>query len=133
MKTLALLSIFLALPLWAGTKATTCSTTMGGPACSGGDGGLCVNLSWTASSTQGVTYSIYRGTTSGGESLTPIAQGITGTTWQDNNLPLSAPDLYYYAVAFLGSLSSIASNETCAAVPTVIAPATNVAAVGQHN
>jgi titin len=118
----------------AATKpATTCTTTFGGPQCTGGLGEICVNLSWIASTTQGATYDVYRGSTSGGESIVPIAQNLTGTTYQDDALPINISDLYYDVVAFAGGQSSFPSNEACAQVPTAVAPATGAQATGQHN
>ena len=135
MKTLALLSIFLALPLWAGTKATTCSTTMGGPACSGGPGSVCVNLSWTPDSS-GDPVNIFRGTTSGGENfLTPInAKPVSGSTYQDDNLPAGATAVYYEASSVNSQgVQSAPSNEACAQVPVPPQAPGNLQAPPQHD
>ena len=44
----------------------------------------CTVLSWVASTTTGVTYNVYRGTTTGGESLFPLnVTAITGTSYID--------------------------------------------------
>jgi titin len=80
-----------------------------------------VILGWTASPTSGVVgYNVYRGTTSGGESATPINSApINGTTYADENV--TAGTEYYYvvmAVASNDSTLSAASNEASATVPT---------------
>jgi hypothetical protein len=78
-----------------------------------------INLSW-GSVTGATSYDIYRGTTSGGEGTTPIATGITDTTYNDTLLNSSTA--YYYTVeAVEGEANSPASNEawttTTAGIP----------------
>jgi hypothetical protein len=79
-----------------------------------------VILTWTASSTSGVVgYYIYRGTSSGGESTTPInSTPVTGTTFTDATVS-SGTKYYYYltAVASDGVTQSVPSNEASATVP----------------
>ncbi len=80
-----------------------------------------VMLSWTASATAGVTgYYVYRGTTSGGESSTPLnSTPNTETNYMDENV--TAGMTYYYVVMAVGSngvTQSAASSETSAAVPS---------------
>ncbi len=71
-----------------------------------------INLGWTASSTASVTYSVYRGTTSG---FTPgsgnlVASGLSGTSYA--NTGLTASTTYYYAVKAVNSVgTSPASNQ----------------------
>ncbi len=65
-----------------------------------------IDLSWPASTTANVTYSVYASTTSG---FTPGASnllqaGITGTTY--NNTGLAANTTYYYTVEAVNSLAS---------------------------
>jgi fibronectin type 3 domain-containing protein len=63
-------------------------------------GNQVVELAWN--STLGATsYNVYRGTSSGGESTTPIATGITGTSFNDTGLTNGVT--YYYAVAAVNS------------------------------
>ena len=86
-----------------------------------GTGGHDVILSWTASTTSGIIgYNIYRGTTSGGESPTPLNSTPTnGTTFADENVTCGA--MYYYVVTAVGpggETVSAASNEASATVPT---------------
>ena len=78
-------------------------------------------LSWTASTTPGVMgYNVYRGTTSGGESSTPLnSSPIFSTTYTDENVTAGAT--YYYHVTAIASndvTQSAASNETAATVPS---------------
>jgi predicted phage tail protein len=96
-----------AMPAPTGTG--TCLTGTGAIAHS-------VSLSWAASTTSNVTYNVYRATTSGGYSSTPIASAITGTTYTDTTV--QAGTTYFYvtkAVDSSGNLSA-ASNEAQAPV-----------------
>ena len=82
-----------------------------------GTGSHDVVLSWTASPTSGVIgYDIYRGTTSGGESSTPLnSTPINGTNFTDENVTAGVE--YYYlvtSVASDGVTQSAASTETAA-------------------
>jgi hypothetical protein len=85
-----------------------------------GTGSHDVILSWTASATPGVMgYDVYRGTTSHGESSTPLnSTPINGTTYTDENV--MAGVTYYYvvtAVASNGVTQSADSSEAAATVP----------------
>ena len=84
-----------------------------------GAGSHDVILSWTASETSGtVGYNVYRGTTSGGESSTPLnASPINGASYVDESVAPGAT--YYYVVTAVGSngTQSAASGETEATVP----------------
>ena len=80
-----------------------------------------VILSWTASPTSGVIgYNVYRGTTSRGESSTPLNSSLVyGTTYTDANV--TAGVTYYYLVTAVmsnGVTQSAASSETSATVPS---------------
>jgi len=79
-----------------------------------------VNLSWTASSTSGIVgYDIYRGTTSGGESSTPLnSTPVSGTTFTDE--AVTAGTTYFYTVTAVGAddVQSSASGETSTALPS---------------
>ena len=80
-----------------------------------------VILNWTASATSGIMgYNIFRGTTSGGASLTPLnPMPINDTTYTDANV--TAGGLYYYlvtAVASNGATQSAPSNQSSATVPS---------------
>jgi fibronectin type 3 domain-containing protein len=98
-----------------------------------------VVLTWTASTSAATyptgTYSVFRGTTAGGESTTAYATGIANaaTTWTDT--AVTANDTYYYKVTFcVGSVCSAYSNETSATVPLAsgdLAAPTGAAATAQ--
>jgi hypothetical protein len=84
-----------------------------------GTGSHDVVLSWTPSTASGVTgYDVYRGTTSGGESTTPLnSSPIAGATFTDTNV--QGGQTYYYVVTALdGSTQSSASNQVSATVPS---------------
>jgi len=86
-----------------------------------GTGAHDVILTWTASTTSGVAgYNVYRGTTSGGESATPLdPTPIAGTAFADANVV--AGQTYYYlvtAVAADGTEQSPGSSEVSATVPS---------------
>ena|SRR5579871_1317979 len=80
-------------------------------------GGGChfISLSWGASSSAGVVgYNIYRGTTAGGESTTPInTSPVTGTTFTDINT-VSGITYFYVIKATNGSAESAPSSEASA-------------------
>jgi len=79
-----------------------------------------VSLSWSASTSSGIVgYNVYRGTTSGGESSTPLnSSPISGTSYMDE--AVTAGTTYYYVVTSVSSdgTQSAASAETKATVPT---------------
>jgi hypothetical protein len=71
-----------------------------------------VALAWTATS-GAMSYNVYRGTTPGGEGPTPIATGITATTY--TNSGLTNGTTYYYKLAAVNSVgTSPMSNEASA-------------------
>lgn len=75
-----------------------------------------VQLSWTASTTPGVTYNVYRSATSGaGYSL--IAGGVTPLMYTDTNV-VSGSTYYYVTTAFDGTSESTYSNQASAVIPT---------------
>jgi len=79
-----------------------------------GTGSSDVILSWDASPSLGVAgYNVYRGTSSGGESSTPLnSTPINGTRYVDENV--TAGTTYYYVVKSVGSNGELSgpSNET---------------------
>ncbi len=82
-----------------------------------------INLSWTASTTTGVTYNVYRSTTSGftPSSSNQIASGVTGTAYSDT--AVTASTTYYYVV--------VASSTTAGSSPaSAQASATTIAGLG---
>jgi hypothetical protein len=101
---------------FAGLNATTITTPPGALTATAGVG--VVDLWWTAPA-GAVSYDIYRGTSRGHEGATPIAKGVTATTYTDTGF---GGVTYYYTVvarnangAFLPSRSR-ASNEAGARV-----------------
>jgi hypothetical protein len=79
-----------------------------------------VHLSWTTSA-GATSYSIVRGTSSGGES--PLVSGVTSTTYNDS--AVTGDSSYYYEViAVNGSSSSGPSNEVKATPPDAAPTAT---------
>ncbi len=80
-----------------------------------------INLSWTPSTTAGVTYSVYSGSSAGGVT-TLAASGLTASTFQATGL--SASTTYYYIVeAVAGSTASAASNTAGATTQAASTPA----------
>jgi Malectin domain/F5/8 type C domain/Fibronectin type III domain len=75
-----------------------------------------INLSWTASGTSGVTYTVFRSTTS---TFTPsenndIAAGLTGTTYADSGLLGSTTYFYVVQAVTAAGASSASSNQASA-------------------
>ena len=76
-------------------------------------GGNQLSLSWN-SSDQTATYNVYRGARGGGESSTPIATDLVGTSYVDTGLTNGTR--YYYKVKAVNSkVLSAYSNEAGAA------------------
>jgi len=73
-----------------------------------------VNLSWTAGAAA-TSYSVYRGTTSFGQSATPVATGITTTTYQDTGL--TDGTTYYYRVAAFNAVGNSPEGNQASAMP----------------
>jgi fibronectin type 3 domain-containing protein len=74
-----------------------------------------VGLSWAASS-GATSYNVYRGTSAGGQSATPIATGITGTSY--TNTGLSNGTTYFYKVAAVNASGTSAYSNEASATPT---------------
>jgi fibronectin type 3 domain-containing protein len=76
-----------------------------------------VALSWTAStSTDVVSYSVYRGTSAG--SLSKIMSGVNGTTYTDATVQSGQNITYFYAVTAVDS-NGIESEDSNQATATV--------------
>ncbi len=71
-----------------------------------------VQLSWTAV-TGATGYNVYRGTSSGAETLLSAGTNISGATFTDNTAANGTP-YFYYVTALNGSLQSGQSNEVSA-------------------
>jgi fibronectin type 3 domain-containing protein len=78
-----------------------------------------VSLSWTAS-TGATSYNVYRGTSAGGESPTPIATSVTATSYL--NTGLTNGTTYYYKVAAVNSAGTSALSAEVSATPKVSPP-----------
>src|SRR5260370_37199612 len=79
-----------------------------------------MNLSWTASSCAR-SYSVFRGTTSGFTPGSPVASGLTGTTFMDTGLNPSTT--YFYLVEAVDSAGSSApSNQASATTQAACTP-----------
>jgi hypothetical protein len=76
-----------------------------------------VTLSWTASTTPGVTYNVYKATVSGSYGAA-IATGIAGTSYNDTSTSVSGATYYYVVKAFDGTNESVSTNEVVAVIPT---------------
>ena len=79
-----------------------------------------VLLSWTASS-GATSYNVYRGTTSGAENATPIATGITSTSYTNSGLTNGKP--YYFKIAAVNAAGVSAMSSEVSATPQVGPPA----------
>jgi titin len=73
-----------------------------------------VALVWNASSNTN-SYKVYRGTTAGGENATPIATGITTTSYSDT--PLATNLTYYYKVAAVNAWGTSPQSAEASAKP----------------
>ena len=81
-----------------------------------------VDLAWQAptTGTPPTSYKVFRGTAAGQENATPIASGVTGTTYRDEDPGLvEGQDYFYYVKAEANNLDSVPSNEANAVIPFV--------------
>ena len=85
-------------------------------------GNALVNLTWSASA-GATSYNVYLGTAAGEEGSTPIATGITGTSYTDTVGLVNGTE-YFYTVAAVntGSLASGFSNEVSATPSSALPP-----------
>jgi len=90
-----------------------------------------INLTWTASATAGVTYDLFRSTTS---SFTPsssnqIASGGTSTSFADSGLTCNTTYFYLVEAANTGGTSA-ASNQASATTQACVSPVLQINAGG---
>lgn len=80
-----------------------------------------VTLSWTASTTSGVTYNLYRGSSAGvcSGTPTPYVTGITGTTYTDSTGLSDGQTLYYNVSAVKGGGESACDGEIQVQIPVL--------------
>ena len=94
-------------------------------------GNASVSLTWTAV-TGAASYNVYRGTSSGGESTTPIATGIATAAYTDTTVTNGTT--YYYKVAAVnGGGTSGLSSETSATPSATVARVAVTANVPAYN
>ncbi|MGO8673116.1 MAG: malectin domain-containing carbohydrate-binding protein, partial [Capsulimonadaceae bacterium] len=77
-------------------------------------------LSWTAS-VGATSYSIYRGTASGGESGTAVANGVSATSY--TNTGLTNGTTYYYKITAVNAAGTSAQSTEASATPSASAGA----------
>jgi len=111
--------------------AATVPSAPTGLTASGGNGSA--KLSWTAPASNGgaaiTGYNVYRGTSPGGESATPVATGVTGTSYTDTGLTNGTA--YYYTVAAVNAVGASSQSGEATVTPQATAPTapTGLAAV----
>ena len=98
----------------AATGNQTCYSVVSLTAAPDASVGGSVALSWNASS-GATSYNVYRGTSAGAESMTPIASGVTTTSYADSGL--SSSMTYYYKVAAVGVAGTGALSTEVSLVP----------------
>ncbi|MGO8672337.1 MAG: choice-of-anchor tandem repeat GloVer-containing protein, partial [Capsulimonadaceae bacterium] len=82
-------------------------------------GNASVSLVWTIQS-GATSFSVYRGTSSGGESTTPIESALTTTNYTDTGL--SNGTTYYYTVTAMSAAGTVAQSNEASATPAVPPP-----------
>ena len=77
-----------------------------------------VALNWTASTTSGVTYNVYRATTSGGYNYgAPLATGISATSFTDCAVALGQAYFYVIRAVDGSGNQSVNSSEVSVTIP----------------
>jgi hypothetical protein len=84
-----------------------------------------VTLTWTGKIQTGTTFNIYRGTSPGGEGATPIATGLTTTSFTNTGLT-DGVTYYYQVTSVTGGVESGRSSEVSAT--PILAPPANLGA-----
>jgi fibronectin type 3 domain-containing protein len=77
-------------------------------------GNVQVSLSW-ATSTGATSYSVFRGTASGAEGASPIAQNLTATTYVDSTVTNGT--MYFYIVKAVNGVGSSPASPEASATP----------------
>ena len=93
-----------------------------------------MQLSWSAPASTGgaavTSYNVYRGTTAGGEGTTPVATGVTGTSFTDT--PLTNGTTYYYTVAAVNAVGTGPQSAEATATPQAGAPSAPLGLTGKR-
>jgi hypothetical protein len=98
--------------------------------CTPPTGGHCVDVSWTASVTGGVTYNVYRGTATGVCRGTKVGSGISAVTFADMNVTNGAT--YFYAISAQNAGGeSACTSEVQVLIPIPPLPPSNPNAIPQ--
>ena len=87
-----------------------------------------VSLSWNAGA-GATSYNVFRSTSTGGESTTPVASGIAATSFTDTGLANGTT--YFYKVAALNSFGASAQSTEVSATPA--APASGAISIACGN
>ena len=90
------------------------------PALTSTSGAGAIALSWSAIS-GATTYSVYRGTTAGGEGTTPLVSGLTSSVYSDGTV-LPGTKYFYTVTANNSSGTSVFSNEVSVAATVPAQP-----------
>src|SRR5260370_14635615 len=103
-----------------GSSAPTPPTAPQSLAATAGSGS--VSLSWAAPASNGgaaiTGYNVYRGTSAGGESATPVATNVTATNFTDTSLTNGTT--YYYRVAAVNSAGTPPQSNEASATPMAV-------------
>jgi fibronectin type 3 domain-containing protein len=103
-----------------GSSAPTVPTAPQSLAATAGSGS--VSLSWAAPASSGgaaiTGYNVYRGTSPGGESATPVATNVTTTSFTDT--ALTNGTTYYYTVAAVNSVGTSPQSNEASATPVAV-------------
>ena len=91
-----------------------------------------VTLSWSASA-GATSYNVYRGTSSNGESTTPLATGLTSTSYTDT--AVTSGTTYYYEIKAVNSSGTSGVSNEASATPITGLPSapTALTATGSNN
>jgi hypothetical protein len=92
-----------------------------------------VTLSWTASTTSGVTYNLYRGPTTGvcNGTPTPYVTGITTNSYADTAGLSDGQTLFYNVSAVKGGAESACDGELQVQIPVLPSPPSGLSGTAQ--